>query len=307
MKKEQFPLRSPLRSMTGYAATTLHHNGAAWAVTLRSVNHRYLDLRVHLPEALLPLERKVRSFLQGKDLRGHLDLKIVSEPQSGFGIAINEAVMGNYIQAFQRVASQHGLSSQLDVAALSQLPGVVRSEPESCAELSPALEAAFLEAVQSVVARWDAGRAEEAAILAEDLKARLDAMRKLVEAMERCLQEALPKAQARFSERIEELLRPSGLDPARLAQEAVLLADRTDSSEELLRLKAHLAQFAQVLEADAGAGRKLDFLLQEMNREMNTTLSKVAGLGESGLAATRVGLDLRAEIEKIREQVQNLQ
>ena len=137
--------------------------------------------------------------------------------------------------------------------------------------------------------------------------ARIEGIGKAVERLEEWQQKTLRHAQRKFAERLQSLVGQTNLDPARLAQEALLLADRTDTSEELLRLKAHVAQFAALLQGEADAGRRLDFLLQEINREANTLVSKVAGLGEAGLPMTEVGLQMKAEVEKLREQVQNLQ
>jgi uncharacterized protein (TIGR00255 family) len=262
---------------------------------------------VHLPELLLPLERKVRALLQARSPRGHLDLKVSLEEQNGAGISVNEALIGKYVEAFQRVALQHALPPQLDVAALAQLPGVVPRSGVATTEITPALESALLRAVEEAAGRWDAMRAEEGAALQSDLLARIRAVEQAVARMEQWQREALEKAQTRLAERVRSLLGQASLDPARLAQEAVLLADRSDTSEEILRLTAHVAQFTQVLHGDADAGRKLDFLLQEMNREANTLMSKVAALGESSLPVTQAGLELKTEIEKLREQVQNLQ
>jgi uncharacterized protein (TIGR00255 family) len=169
------------------------------------------------------------------------------------------------------------------------------------------MEAAFLQAVKQAVERWDRMRGEEAALLVEDMRARIGGLRQTVERLEQWQREALRESQQRFAERLQGLVGQVGIEPARLAQEALMLADRTDTSEEMLRLKAHLAQFAALLDGDADAGRKLDFLLQEMQREANTLLSKVAGLGESSLPLTQAGVEMKAEIEKLREQVQNLQ
>ena len=294
--------------MTGYAAATAQHNGCLVSVTLRSVNHRYLDVRMHFPEFLLPLERKSRALLLERNPRGHVDLKVAVEGPGGEAAAVNEAVLGRYVETFRRIGEQYGIPAPQDLAALAQLPGVVvRGDAASSLELTSELESALLQTIREALERWDAVRAEEAAVLAEDLRARLAGVSQAVVQLERWQQEKLERAKQQLKERLEVLLGQAGLDPARLAQEALLLAERTDASEEILRLKAHVAQFGELLDEDADAGRKLDFLLQEMQREANTLLSKVAGLGEAGLPMTRAGLDMKAEIEKMREQVQNLQ
>jgi len=297
-----------LRSMTGYALATAQHDGFTLSVTLRSVNHRYLDLRVHVPESLLPLERKARAIVQGRNPRGHVELKVALESPSGGDMTVDEALLARYMETFRRLGAQYGLPAPTDMAALSQLPGVVvRKDAAPGLEITSELEGTLLEAVTRAVEGWDAMRGEEAALLVADMRARIGGLGQTVERLEQWQRESLRDAQQRLAERLQALAGQSGFDQARLAQEALMLADRTDPTEEMLRLKAHVSQFAALLDGDADAGRKLDFLLQEMQREANTLLAKVAGLGETSLSMTQTGVEMKAEIEKLREQVQNLQ
>ena len=297
-----------LRSMTGYAAATVQQNGITLTVSLRSVNHRYFDLRSHFPEALLPLEREARSVIQAKNPRGHLDLKVAIEFAAGGDLVVDEALAGKYVDIFRRLGSAHGLAAPMDAAALAQLPGVVaRKGTSAAAELSPEIGTAFRTALQDVVERWDEMRAEEAGLLAQDMRARVGGLGDATAQVEQWLEASLTEARARLSERLQSLAAPPGLEPGRLAQEALLLAERTDPTEEIQRMKAHVKRFAALLEGEPDAGRKLDFLLQEMQRETNTLLSKVAGLGPASLRLTDLGLQMKAEVEKLREQVQNLQ
>jgi len=299
---------SLLRSMTGYAAASAQQNGFTLTVSLRSVNHRYFDLRTHFPEALLPLEREARSVIQARNPRGHLDLKVAIEFAGGGDVVVDEALAGKYIELFRRLGSQHGLAAPIDAATLAQLPGVVARKGISAgAELSPEMDSAFRTALSEAVERWDAMRAEEAALLVQDMAARVGGVGEATRQVEQWLGSTLQEAQARLAERLQTLAAPAGLDPVRLAQEALLLAERTDPTEEIQRMKAHVKRFAALLEGEVDAGRKLDFLLQEMQREANTLLSKVAGLGPASLRVTDLGLHMKAEIEKLREQVQNLQ
>ena len=297
-----------LRSMTGYAAATAQQDGFALTVSLRSVNHRYFDLRTHFPEPLLPLEREARSTIQATNPRGHVDLKVAIEFAGGGDVVVDEALAGKYIEIFRRLGAAHGMATQMDAASLAQLPGVVARKGISAgSEISSELGTAFRSALNQAVAQWDAMRAEEAALLSEDMLHRVGGLGRATEQVERWVQDSLQEAQARLAERLQSLAAPSGLDPARLAQEALLLAERTDPTEEIQRMKAHVKRFAALLEGEADAGRKLDFLLQEMQREANTLLAKVAGLGPSSLRVTELGLEMKAEVEKLREQVENLQ
>ena len=296
------------RSMTGYAAATAEQDGFALTVSLRSVNHRYLDLRTHLPERLLPLEREARSVLQATNPRGHVELKVTLEFAGGGDLEVDEALAARYVEIFRRLGTAHGLASKMDTATLAQLPGVVtRKESRAGTAISPAMEAAFRTALQQAVERWDAMRAEEAAVLVEDMATRVAAVGEATERLEQGVRQAMAEAKQKLAERLQTLASQPGLDPARLAQEALLLADRTDPTEEMLRLRAHVERFGGLLGGEAAAGRKLDFLLQEIMREANTLLSKVAGLGAPSLPVTELGLQIKAEVEKLREQVQNLE
>ena len=297
-----------LRSMTGYAEGVAELEGITLEVSLRSVNHRFLDLRLHLPDQLLLLESKVRKEIQARNPRGHLDFRVNLEWRTATNVVVDEDLIAKYIQLFQKLGAQHGLSSATDMATLCRLPGVVAlAGPSAGREIPPQLETAFWKAFEETVERWDAMRAEEAQFLVEDMRERVSGIRKALGQIAQWQQEMLPAIQRRFQERLQALLGQPGLDPTRLAQEAALLADRADTSEEILRLQSHLTQFLGLLEGEADAGRKLDFLLQEMHRELSTLLAKTASLGEGSLPITQTGLETKAEVEKLREQVQNLQ
>ena len=222
-------------------------------------------------------------------------------------LAVDEALVERYVEVFRRLGAQHGLPGETDIATLCRLPGVVAmAASPSSREVSPQLESTFLSTLRETLQSWDAMRAEEARHLGEDLRARVVRVCGSVERMEQLQKESVPRARERLQERLLAMLGEAGLDATRLAQEAAVLADRADISEEILRLKAHAAQFLALLDG-ADVGKKLDFLLQEMHRELNTSLSKTAALGVSGLPMTQAGLEIKAEIEKLREQVQNLQ
>lgn len=294
--------------MTGYAITSLQQDGFTVTVSLRSVNHRFLDLHLQLPEFLLPLEGKVRQEIQERNPRGHLVLKVTFEQPASPNLCVNEELVSRYVEVFRRLGTQYGLAAELDAATLSQLPGVIApTSPASATAVSPGLEAALSKALQETLDRWDEMRAAEAKLLAEDLGKRILRVRDAVEQMEQLGIQIVPQTHKKLHERLQTLLGQAALDASRLAQEAALLADRTDTTEEILRLKAHVTQFSNLLAEGTDAGRKFDFLLQEMHRELTTLLSKTAGLGESSLPITRAGLDVKAEVEKLREQVQNLQ
>ena len=295
--------------MTGYAEGVLARDGITLAVSVRSVNHRFLDLRVHLPDVLLSWEGKIRREIQGRAARGHLEVRVTLERAAATSLTVDEALAGRYIELFERLGKQYAIPSETDAAALCRLPGVINltsGEPDR-QEFLGQLEAPFFQTLREVLDRWDETRSTEAQFLLDDLRGRLSRIQGCLARMESLQEEVIPLAQERLQERLQALVGQVGMEPSRLAQEAAILAERVDTSEELLRLKAHLAQFGRFLEGEPDAGRKLDFLLQEIQRELNTFMSKIAGLGERGLPLTAVGLELRAEVEKLREQVQNLQ
>ncbi|MBI3894554.1 MAG: YicC family protein [Acidobacteria bacterium] len=298
-----------LRSMTGYAETAAGLEGISLAVSLRSVNHRFLDLRLHLPDPLSSLETKIRKEIQIRNPRGHLDLRVNLEWKAGTNVVVDEELIARYLRLFQKLEVQHGLSSATDVATLCRLPGVITLAGSSAGrEIPPQLENVFWKAFRETIERWDQMRAEEAQFLVEDMRERVSRIGQFQSQIAQWQGEMLPAAQKKLQERLQGLGAQPGIDSTRLAQETALLADRADTSEEILRLQSHLAQFRALLEGgENDAGRKLDFLLQEMHRELNTLLAKTASLGECSLPMTQTGLEIKAEIEKLREQVQNLQ
>ena len=297
------------RSMTGYAETVTEQDGMVLTVSLRSVNHRFLDLHVYLPEPLQPLEPKVRRGIQEKNPRGRLDLKVTLDRATPANVSVDEAMLGRYIELFRRLGAQYGLSAETDMATICRLPGVINLTGLEAAggELLARLEAPVLAAVEQTFRRWDEMRAAEARFLLDDMGKRVGRIQESAERLEGLQAEIVLLAQKRLQERLQTLLGQAGLDPARLAQEAALLAERADASEEILRLKAHAVRLAIVLDQEADVGRKLDFLLQEMHREANTLLAKTAGLGEGSLPLTDSALEIKGEVEKLREQAQNLQ
>ena len=306
------PAETRLRSMTGFARTVAEEDGFTLRLSLRSVNHRHLDLHVHLPESLSPLEVKIRRAIKERSPRGHLELRVTLERENGMNVAVDEALAEKYLEVFRRLGARLGLPAETDLATLSRLPGVMAVTASSSSsslsrDVSPQIEAAFWKTLEETLQSWDQMRAEEARLLQADLRSHVDRVAVFVERMEQMRTETVSRSRQRFQDRLQAILGESGLDPARMAQEAALLADRSDISEEIARLKAHAAQFRKLLDDEADTGKKLDFLLQEMNRELNTSLSKTTALGESGLPMTQVGLEIKAEVEQLREQVQNLQ
>jgi uncharacterized protein (TIGR00255 family) len=305
-------ISTPVRSMTGFAQVVAQEDGFLLTVSLRSVNHKTLDLHLNLPEQLQRFEPLVRKEIATLRPRGHLQLKVTLERETAGAPAVNEALVGHYIELFRGVAEHHGLTLETALNTLAHLPGVIasggsQSSSNSSGPMSPQIEAAFLSALRETLEEWDQMRAGEGAVLEDDLRNRALLISSLLERLEQLREEMLPLAQKKLRDRLQSWLEQNPLDPARVSQEAATLGERTDVSEEILRLKAHFAQFLGLLSANPETGKKLDFLLQEIQRELNTTLAKTAGLGESGLGMTQLALEIKAEAEKLREQVQNVQ
>jgi uncharacterized protein (TIGR00255 family) len=297
-----------LRSMTGFAQAAVQEEGFSVSLSLRSVNHRTLDLHLNLPEQLSHMEPALRREVAAFRPRGHLQLRVSLEGAAASSPAVDETLAGKYIDLFRRLAERYDLSLETAMQSLPQLPGVVSfNNSNSSQPVSPIVESAVLRAVREALREWDAMRAREGSIIEDELRSRTGTISGSVERLQKLREQMLPVAQTKLRERLQEWLGQDAIDATRLAQEAALLAERTDVSEEILRLKAHLTQFPEMLGSDAEVGKKLDFLLQEIQREVNTLLAKTTGLGESGLQMTQTALEIKGEVEKLREQVQNVQ
>jgi uncharacterized protein (TIGR00255 family) len=295
--------------MTGYAAASGRRGKTAVLVTVKSVNHRFLDLHLHLPPELDPLETKVRQVVRDTIRRGHLDLAVVLERDAGVEAHIDRALVSAYMQAYNRLRADFGLTAEADLNSVLKVPGVLSFTPANLAEEeSKEIESLVVDTLSEALGKLDEMRGGEARAIAAELARRTAEMRRGVEEIEQVRAGAQQVYLERLRDRVSELIGDK-IAPERLAQETALLVDRSDVSEELLRMKSHLQQFDNLLQSeDAGdEGKRLDFLLQEMNREANTILSKTSGLAEAGIRITNVGLHIKAEIEKLREQVQNLQ
>jgi uncharacterized protein (TIGR00255 family) len=302
--------RSTIKSMTGYAQARAEHEGWLLRVSVRSVNHRFLDLRVRLPEGFDAFEPALRQQVRERVRRGHLDLTVHVEALQAAAIEIHRDVAAAYLRAAEDLREQFGLGREPDLIALLRLPGVVAAGASGAAQDEESLERLgrhIADCVDQALRRLDEMRESEGESLASEMRRLLANIMATTSQLEPLVQHSLPAYSQRLKTKIEELLGAGTLDPARLAQEAAFLAERADVSEELARLRSHTSQFAALLDAAGELGKKLDFLLQEMQREANTLLSKTPGLGDEGLAIADFGLQIKAEIEKLREQVQNVE
>ena len=290
--------------MTGFARVLKSSEEGDLTISVKSVNHRGLDMHFHMSDELDGFESALRSAIKRQALRGHFQVRVTfvrSRPAAG---ALNRGLLDAYLAAFREAAAASGMAGQPDLNAALSLPGMLREVSE---ELGASTGQLLVSGLEEAMVALNAFRAREGAALAEDLVARAKAVKDAGRRMRELRAGALPAFQSRLAERLTELLAASSVEPQRLAQEAAILADRSDIQEELTRLEVHAGQVLALLEAGGEVGKKLDFLLQEMGRETNTILSKTVGLGDIGLGITEVALAAKAEVEKIREQAQNLE
>jgi uncharacterized protein (TIGR00255 family) len=302
--------RAECVSMTGYAQARAELNGWAIRISVKSVNHRFLDVRFRLPEGFDVYELRLRQIVKEKIHRGHLDINLNVQPGTAAPVQVNRELLQAYSRAAEELRQQMKNSAELDVVSLLRLPGVIGGLapplPETDEEqdqLGHALDNCLREALTKL----DDMRHTEGRHLAEELRMRLARIGEQTEKVRELAISLTPAFARRLQNRLKELLSGTGIEPARLAQEAALLAERSDISEELDRLRSHLQQFANLLDGAGELGKKLDFLLQEMHREANTMLSKTPGVENEALTITAISLEIRAEIEKLREQVQNIE
>jgi uncharacterized protein (TIGR00255 family) len=290
-----------IRSMTGFGAGRGACGGEELDVEIRSVNHKFCEVKVRTPRELAALEIDAAKAVKERLARGGVEVAVRRPgPAGGLAPRVDVALAESYARAFAEIGARLGLAGQVTLAEVLAADGVVRLE-ERAVDLDAAREAlrrALAAALDALVAM----RAREGEALGRDLSGRLDAVEGLVARVAARVPAAVEHHQARLAERVQELARGVAVDPARLAQEVALLADRTDVTEETTRLGSHVAQVRALLGGGEPAGRKLDFLVQEMHREVNTIGAK----SQSAEIAALV-VELKAEVERMREQVQNVE
>jgi uncharacterized protein (TIGR00255 family) len=295
--------------MTGFARVSGRvRDVLSWNLSLKSVNHRFLDLHMRLPAGAEPLEMRLRRLLKEKVLRGHLEVTLSVERGLRPSAHFDRDLLQGYIAAFRAAASESELQQQPDLNAIFRLPGVLTGEARFSEEEIQALEEDVAGQTGRLVEALNHMRGQEGASLARELAATMERLDSAVSQVAHMRQEVQRAYFERISQRISGLLNGhAGIDRDRVLQEAAMLAERSDVEEEVTRLRTHIQHFHSLLEAGGEMGKKLDFLLQEMNREANTLLSKTGGVSGNGQRITDLGLGMKSEIEKAREQVQNLE
>jgi uncharacterized protein (TIGR00255 family) len=302
----------PIYSMTGFARVQvrvpLSNDGQlSYTLSLKSVNHRFLDVQFRLPSGLDALEMELRRALKENLVRGHVDLTLSIDHSSQPTVGYNRELVGNYLAAFAAAREEHELDGQPDLNAILRLPGALQNENRSNSEEEQAL---LTESVRREIAplleELKTMRAREGEALKAILSATLDRLAEATAGVEALRPEVEAQYRNRLTQRLEAATGPE-FNRQRLLEEVAVFVDRSDIAEELARMKTHIGHFRELLQVGGEAGKKLDFLLQEMNREANTLLSKTGGIGGQGTRITELGLAMKAEIEKAREQIQNVE
>ena len=290
-----------IKSMTGYGRAVETVNGREYTVELRSVNNRYLDCTVKLPRAFSFAEDAVKQQVKTAVSRGKVDvfISVQNEGASDTKVTLNEPVVLEYIQAMQRMV-ELGAANDISVSTLSRLPDVfVIEKPETDEEQ---LKENLLSVVEKALDAYNTMRATEGVALENDLRSRGQTILTLVEQVEQGNAVTVSDYRARLESKLREVLENTNIDESRILTEAAIFADKVAVDEETVRLRSHLEQMGTMLTGGGAVGRKLDFLLQEMNREANTIGSKC-----TDVRLARIVVDIKAELEKIREQTQNIE
>ena len=291
-----------IRSMTGYGRAVETVNGREFTVELRSVNNRYLDCTVKLPRSLSFAEETVKQAVKKAVSRGKVDvfISMKSENADDTTITLNKAVLEGYLAAMRQMVAEFGVQDDISVSTVSRLPEVFSVEKPEVDEEQ--LQADLMSVVEKALEGYNAMRATEGGALDADLRSRGETILSLVEKVEAGNGQTVVAYRARLYAKLQEVLTNTTIDESRILTEAAIFADKVAVDEETVRLRSHLKQMNTMLDGGGAVGRKLDFLLQEMNREANTIGSKC-----TDVELARIVVDIKAELEKIREQTQNIE
>ena len=291
-----------IKSMTGYGRAVETVNGREFTVELRSVNNRYLDCSVRLPRMVSFAEDAVKQAVKASVSRGKVDVFISARSEAGDEVVVNlnKAVLESYLAAMRQMVADYGVQDDISASAVSRLPEVFTMEKPQVDEEQ--LQKDLLQVVAKALEGYDAMRCTEGAALDKDLRSRGQTILDLVAQVEAGNRQTVVDYRARLEAKLKEVLANTAIDESRILTEAAIFADKVAVDEETVRLRSHLEQMNTMLTGGGAIGRKLDFLLQEMNREANTIGSKC-----TDVRLARIVVDIKAELEKIREQTQNIE
>ena len=291
-----------VKSMTGYGRAVETVNGREFTVEIRSVNNRYLDCTVKLPRSFSFAEEAVKAAVKAAVSRGKVDVYITvrSETEADVQVTLNKPVVEGYLAAMRQMVAEYGVADDISVSVLSRMSDVfVVDKPKADEDQ---LKADLLSVVDKALAAYDQMRITEGLAVENDLRSRAATIREQVAQVEEQNPKSVSDYRKRLEEKMREVLENKSIDESRILTEAAIFADKVAVDEETVRLRSHLEQMDAMLSGTGGIGRKLDFLLQEMNREANTTGSKCCDV-----KVARIVVDIKAELEKIREQTQNIE
>ena len=291
-----------IKSMTGYGRAVETVNGREFTVELRSVNNRYLDCSVKMPRSVSFAEEAVKQAVKAAVSRGKVDvfISVKSENSDDTKISLNTAVLEGYLSAMRQMVAEYGVRDDISVSTVSRLPEVFTVEKPEVDEEQ--LKADLMRVVAKALEGYNAMRITEGKALDADLRSRGNTILELVSQVEAGNGQTVIDYRTRLENKLREVLENTAIDESRILTEAAIFADKVAVDEETVRLRSHLEQMNQMLTTGGAIGRKLDFLLQEMNRESNTIGSKC-----TDVKLARIVVDIKAELEKIREQTQNIE
>ena len=291
-----------IKSMTGFGRCEVLKDSRKFTVELKSVNHRYLDVNIRMPKKLNFFETSIRTLLKSYADRGKVDIFITYEDlsQSQVSVKYNAALAAEYLKYLNQMAEEFSLDNDVRVITLSRYPEVFTME--ECSEDEDELWNGLKEALEGAFSQFVEMRTKEGERLKEDILLKLDLLSEQIRFIEERSPQIIAEYRTKLEEKMRELLEDTQIDDNRIAAEVILFADKICTDEEVVRLKSHIQHMKETLEESNGIGRKLDFIAQEMNREANTILSKANDLDISNRA-----ISLKTEIEKIREQIQNIE
>ena len=291
-----------VKSMTGYGRAVETVNGREFTVEIRSVNNRYLDCTVKLPRSFSFAEEAVKAAVKAAVSRGKVDvyISVRSETEADVQVTLNRPVLEGYLAAMRQMVDEYGVKDDISVSTLARMSDVFLVDKPKADEEQ--LKADLLSVVDKALQAYDAMRVTEGLALENDLRSRANTILELVAQVEELNPKTVSDYRKRLEEKMREVLENKSIDESRILTEAAIFADKVAVDEETVRLRSHLEQMDAMLSGTGGIGRKLDFLLQEMNREANTTGSKC-----TDVKVARIVVDIKAELEKIREQTQNIE
>ncbi|WP_291568453.1 MULTISPECIES: YicC/YloC family endoribonuclease [unclassified Clostridium] len=291
-----------IKSMTGFGRGSGSDGHSNFIVEIKSVNHRYFELNVRMPRALISLEDNIRKVVSEKIKRGKIDIFITQNyhDKENVEAVLNEELVKSYMNCLKTIQSMYDLRDDISITNLARFPEVInlKQKEENLEEAWKELQVSLDEALNSLVHM----RESEGIKLNQDINHRCDLIKKFTNMISKRVPMVSIEYRDKLTKKVKELLEESQLDENRIAMEVVLLADKTGIDEEIVRLNSHICQIVETLQLEEPVGRKLDFIVQEMNRESNTIASKV-----NDLDITNLAVDIKSEIEKIREQVQNVE